>query len=160
MFFPYASMQDDASWSGNSGTTMAYDSVYCLSFGLSPYYDSGACFAIGDIFTSSAFAYDGSASTAESFATQVSPDPFGHGEFVRLTHLPGYSGETTYDYSKVRSSLALDGGAEVTFVATEADQLSTFLMKPTVKDVSERRSPRFPNQESFLRLSLPLYPHR
>lgn len=88
VFIPYSSLIDEEGWSGNSGTTMRYDSVAHIYFGASSKYDSSLDVIIGDVFTTNTYLYDGSLSRYDDFNTHA--QKVYYEDYVNIEYVDGY----------------------------------------------------------------------
>lgn len=124
IYIPFSSLMDDSSWSGNTANpTMDYTSVYCLTFGLSGYYDYNSVTMFGDVFTTESIIFDGSKYSPTSFANRFAPDQYGNGQYANISRLSGYAEEVTYDYATVTGykDAEVVGGGVVSLTQTETD---------------------------------------
>jgi hypothetical protein len=86
VYIPYTSLSDKSGWSGNTGTTVTYNSVFSLYFTIDTYYDSYASFALGDVFTETTSIVKAADLTTTTFGTTYNAD--GTTANIHIARLP------------------------------------------------------------------------
>ena len=88
IYIPYSSLIDEATWTGNNGTSMRYDSIAHIYFGASCKYDYLLDVTIGDVFTTNTYLYDGSLSRYDDFSTHA--EKVWEVDYVNIEYVDGY----------------------------------------------------------------------
>lgn len=137
LYFPLDVFESDSTWGGNASTpNMLWNELYAIYLGINAFYDTDYNVTYGDVFGID-MGFDGSEYTKEDFSSHVSAVV--SGELLTITQAPGYFVPETpeHDYSKANYQGEIDGGVYPRFNMPQTDVLSSFKIKPNIKDHSD-----------------------